>query len=172
MPRPAPLRRAIGAVRSRSGADRVTARGSRSRRATSPHHPFHGHVRGQRAPAPFLLLVPHDLLRGNVPRDRLRGLRPRRAMSRPSEVARPRVHWRTLSLAPPLGPRAQRGPTWRFGGLVRKGASLADADAALFATRSIKPSFITNTKEKPQQSSTRRILFPCLETRYLTLQNH
>ena len=83
-----------------AAADRVAARGSRPRRATSPRRPFHGHVCGQRAPAPFLPpLAPRPLLRQRAPRASARPppAEGQRATSQSSDVARPRVRPRALS---------------------------------------------------------------------------
>ena len=113
-----------------AAADGAAARGPCWRRATSPCCPFHSSFRGQRPPLPSYLPVPRDLLRGNVPRDRSRGLLSRRSMFQPSGVARPRVRRRAPSPPPPPRPRARGRHARRFGGLVREGASLAAANAA------------------------------------------
>ena len=61
-----------------AAADGAAARGPCPRRATSLRRPFDSSFRGRRPPLPSYFPVPRDLLRGNVPRDRSRGLRSRR----------------------------------------------------------------------------------------------
>ena len=103
--------------------DRAAVCRPRPQRAPTPRRQFHDHARGWRPLLPSYLPVPHNLLRGDVPRDRPRGLCLRRATSRPSGVARPRVRRRASSS--PLPPRP------RVGDVVHGGSAALSAEAYL-----------------------------------------
>ena len=144
-----------------SAADRMAARGSRPRKATSPRRPFHGHVCSQRAPAPFLappLALRHPM-RQRAPQASARPppAEEQRAAFRSLDVARPCVRRSALFSTLPPGSCAQGGPTRRFGGFVRKGTSPEAINAASFAARALtyfppvtqRPSSLRRTPRPP-----------------------